>query len=281
MAEQAVLDNTLTEAITKAVEVHDKEVAQQDQSDVVVHEAPSGEGKGEEKLKEDKEAEDQDTEFGKQLIQALRDPQKAEAVIDFLATKAGYTKQTIVSKDDVRDAKKDILGILETNLGDEFKFLAPKLAPAIKESLETLLADHISDIKTRIEKQELHEIQIETATTHTSLAREWFGSDEMPKEVITAMSEAMDEFPPTDPNMTADRYYRRIFSLVAGELGLNRKGSRNQGDRISRNREDSVARNLSSQDRGVTPSTSGNPRKLSLKDAVELAVQQVDQSSKK
>lgn len=271
MAEE-VIDSTLTGAIEKAVETH-----KQDLSDVVVESEESKEEK-----KEPEQAQDPDIENGRILIQALRDPQKAAAVIDYLATQAGYTRQTVQTRQDVKEARDDINEILERNLGDEFKFLAPKLAPAIKESLESLLSsnDNHSDLRARVEKQELKEIQNETASTHVSLANEWFGSDEMPQNVVNAMSAAMDEFPPTDPNMSPERYYRRIFSLAVGELGITKRGSQQRGARISRNLEDSGARNLTSQNRGITPSLSGNPRKLTLKDAVSLAVEQVKQSSK-
>lgn len=282
MAETIEKDATLTSAIEKAVETHDKELGQ-DRSSVQVESA------GEEKAEPEKEAKtepqvDLDAENGKILVQALRDPEKATAVIDFLATKAGYTKATVTTKADAKEAKEEINDILERNLGDEFKFLAPKLAPAIKETVEKLLEGRSdnSDLRARVEKQELKEIQNETAETHVELAQEWFGSDEMPQKVVDAMSAAMDEFPPTDPNMAPSRYYKKIFSLVVGEMGLQKKTQRS--DRVARTREDSVARNLSAQNRGVTPESlesGAGPRKLSLKDAVSLAVEQVAQSSKK
>lgn len=275
-------DVSLTTAIEKAVEVHDKEIAGQDKSSVEV-DSP-GEEKAEEKEPEKEQPQvDLDAENGKILVQALRDPEKAAAVIDFLATKAGYTKGTVTTKAEAKEAKEEINDILERNLGEEFKFLAPKLAPAIKETVEKLLEGRSdnADLRARVEKQELKEIQNETAETHVALAQEWFGADEMPQKVVDAMSSAMDEFPPTDPNMAPSRYYKKIFSLVVGEMGLQKKTQR--GDRVARNREDSVARNLSAQNRGVTPETveGAGPRKMTLKDAVSLAVEQVAQSSKK
>ena len=274
MAETAIeKDATLTEAIKAAVETQDK-------SDVVI-ESKEEEKSEEAKTEEHETAADEEAEQGKVLIQALKDPARSAAVIDFIATQAGYTKQTVQTKADVKEAKEDILGILERNLGEEFKFLAPKLAPAIKESLDSILAQNnpTNELKARIEKQELKEIQTETAETHAAIAQEWFGSDDMPANVIQAMSRAMDDFPPTDPNMAPSTYYRKIFNFVVGDLGLTRKG---KSDRVSRNQSDSVARNLTAQNRGVTPeNTSGGPRKMSLKDAVSLAVEQVDQSSRK
>lgn len=278
MAEET-LDTSLTAAVTKAVEDYREEVPDKD----------GGTDDGDKTAQEDKTTpgeevkEDEDTKNGRLLIQALKDPAQSAAVIDFLATQAGYTKANIQTKADVKEAKEEIESILERNLGDEFKFLVPKLAPAIKESLNSLLEGHDSDIRLRLDQQELKEIQKETAETHNSIAQEWFGSNNMPDNVIKAMSAAMDEFPPTDPKMSPERYYRRIFNMVAGELNLTKKGvSSNRSDRIEKNRKDEVARNLTSQQRGVTPNVSGgNPRKLSLNDAVNLAMEEINQASRK
>lgn len=265
-----IIDETLTGAIEKAVETH-----KQDLSDVVVEKE---EGKEPEKKKEPEPVQDLDAEQGRVLIQALRDPQKAPIVIDFLAQQAGYTKASIQTKQDVRDAKDTINEILERNLGDDFKFLAPKLAPAIKESLETMLSSSSedSDLRQRVEAQELKGIQTETAQTHIELAQEWFGSDDMPVEVVNAMSAAMDEFPPT-ATISPERYYKRIFALACGELGITK--SQRQSDRVNRNMRDSSARNLASQNRGITPNREKQgSHKMSLKDSVQLALDQVDQT---
>lgn len=233
----------------------------------------------------------QDAEQGKVLIRALRDPNTSLQVIDYIARQSGYTK--IETKQEVKAAARDINSILEENLGEEFKFLAPKLGPAIKESLEALLeskqgtsSTQVQALQARLEKQELKEIQQETQKTHVAISQEYFGSDDMPDNVVKAMSKAMDEFPPTDASMTPERYYRRIFQLVSGELGLSKKNARaasgSSSDKITRNQNDSVARNLTSQSRGIVPTEGTNgPRKLSLKDAVQLAVAQVDQQGKK
>lgn len=272
MAEET-LDTSLTDAIEKAVETHEGDKP----TDEKVEESKV-EDKEDTEDEEDHREEDEEVANGRILYRALKDPAKAGAVIDFLATQAGYTKATVATKTDVKEAREDITAILERNLGDEFKFLAPKLAPAIKESLENLLDEHNNDIRTRLDNQELKEIQSETARTHTELAQEWFGSELMPDKVVKAMSAAMDEFPPTDPKMTPERYYKRIFTMVVGELGLTKTGS-SRSDKISKNQRDDVARNLASQNRGVTPSTSGNVKKMSLNDAVSAAVKEI--SSKK
>ena len=280
MAEQETIDSTLTGAIEKAVETH-KEELREDSKDNANNEGEKTADSSKEGEEDKSSSEDADAEQGKILIQALRDPQKAELVIDFLARKAGYTKETVQTKQDVKEARADIKSILEKTLGDDFKFLAPALAPAIKETLDNLLAEKgiesNKDLRARVEKQELKDIQNETVKAHLAISQEWFGSDDMPQNVIKAMSSAMDEFPPTDPNMSPERYYKRIFHLVAGELGLTKKGSSasSKGDKVSRNSTDSAARNLTSQNRGVTPNPDGNPRKMSLNDAVKQAMETV------
>lgn len=267
MAEE-VIDQTLTSVIEQAVEVH-----KQDLSDVKVE---AKEDAKEESPKEEP-IQDLDAEQGKTLIQALRDPEKAPLVIDFLAQQAGYTKATVQNKQDIKDAKDTINEILERNLGEEFKFLAPKLGPAIKESLEAMLTGTDSDLRQRVEAQELRGIQTETAQTHVELAQEWFGSDDMPTEVVNAMSQAMDEFPPT-ATISPDRYYRKIFALACGELGLSKTSAR-RSDRVNRNIQDSGTRSLAAQNRGVSPSREGfKDRKMSLKDSVNLALEQVEQT---
>jgi hypothetical protein len=277
-------ETTLTDAVSRAVESQDKSSVDIETKETQEQETKEPEAKeGEPELSPEDLL---DIQHGRTILQALRDPEKAPLIIDFLARNAGYTKGTIETKQDVREAAADINSILEKNLGEEFKFLAPKLGPAIKETLEAMLKsgqynNDNTDLRARLEKQELKEIQNETLKAHVAISQEWFGSDDMPQNIIQEMSKAMDEFPPTDPNMAPERYYRKIFSLVAGEQGLTKKG-RASVDKISRNQGDRVARDLASQNRGVTPNMDGsNPRKLSLKDAVSLAMEQVEQASRK
>jgi len=273
MPEVEQKDTTLTTAVEKAIESQDK-------SDVIIDKEEDTEKPQE---VETSPQDDEDTINGRLLVQSLKDPQKAAAIVRYLATQYGYTKEDIQTKQDVKEVSKGIEGILEKHLGDDFKFLAPKLGPAIKESLESMLQGNTetANLRERLERQEFKDIQNETSNAHVEIAHEWFGSDEMPDNVVKAMSSAMDDFPPTDPNMSPARYYKKIFSMVAGELGLQKKEQKRQ-DRVERNRQDSGARFLTSQNRGVVPDNAATgARKLSLKDAVSLAMEQVEQSSKK
>ena len=268
---------SLTSAIEKAVETHKEEVQQTTEQQV---ETPSVETKVETPPTVEEPEVDLDAANGKVLIQALRDPEKAAFVIDALARQAGYSK--IESKQEVKEAKDDINAILEKHLGDEFKFLAPKLGPAIKEALENIKTSNadVTDLRQRVERQELQEIRSETERAHTTIAREYFNADDMPDNVVAAMDKAMDTFQPS-ADMTPEQYYRKIFYMVVGELGITKKSPRGQAV-SERNRSDSAVRQLTSQDRGIVPDTKrGNAKPMSLKDSVRAAIQQVDAQQNK
>lgn len=276
---------TLTEAIEQAVEKIP--MPGQDLSEQV---APVKETETKTEVKEStKESEeaplDLDAENGRTLIQALRDPERAAVVIDFLAKQAGYTKGELASatKTEVKEAGTDITKILEEELGDEFKFLAPKFGKALDRYLKNLQVDdsRTATLEARIENAERREIEVEVSRAHTNLAQTYFGSDEMPENVVTEMSRAMDKFPATDPKQTPSDYYNDVFIYVVGKLGLQKK-SATRSERIERNRADAPARNLSATNRGITAGPNGSrPRKMGLRDAVELAVEQVESATRK
>src|SRR5215467_15707811 len=212
MATTAEQDVSLTKAVEQAVKT--RELESQDKSSVQVPEKQSEQEETEQQEEEEKEQEtpqgdwDEEATQGKTLIQALKDPTKAPLVVDFLARQLGYTKGENKTQTEV---KKDIQEVIAEHLGEEFKFLAPKLTPAIKEAVKQILderGDTSADLRERVNKAELRELESEAARTHVELAQEWFGSNDMPANVIQAMSQAMDDLPPTNPNMAAATYYR-------------------------------------------------------------------------
>lgn len=280
MADTAI---PLTAAIEKAVETHKEEIAQ-DQSAVKVEQI---ETTTEPPVVEEEPVVDEEAEQGRILVQALKDPARAGQVIEFLAKQAGYTKSEIKTTQDVKEVKADITAILKEELGEEFAFLAPKFGKALERALKEVKVENtqtpdprIDSLQERVNAQENKEIQTAIAEVHTQLAQDFFGSDDMPQNVITAMSKAMDEFPPTDPSMSPKIYYRKIFSLVAGELGLQkRQGTRVQT--IERNKTDAPVRQLSANKRGLTPINPGVESKMTLQQAVELAQKQVDKALSK
>lgn len=271
---------TLESAITQAVETHQAELPG---SEAPVEQVPAVESTKEEVEVTEKPELDQDAEQGRLLVQAFRDPSKAGILIDYIARTNGYTKGAIETPKDVKEAKADITKILEEELGEELKFIAPKLGKALDRYLENVRSSNMSpeleNLRGRVENQERQQIEQEVGKVHTAIANEYFGSDDMPIEVAQALSRAMDEFPPPE-NSTPATYYRKIFNFVAGERGLTKQTVK-QGERVIKNLKDTPARQLAATNRGVTPSVEGNARKMSLGDAVNKAVAEINEKSGK
>lgn len=280
---------TLENAIQTAIETHKADLPSQDQSSIEVPEVEETQQTQEEEQTQSEVVPpelDEETLQGRDLVRALKDPTKAPFVIDWLARQNGYTKDTVSTKKDVVEAKKDLTSILEEELGSDLKFMAPKLGKALEKYLGSIQkepssedSDTLKNLRERVESTERREIQAELLQTHTSIAKEFFGTDDMPANVATAMSKAMEEFPPNNANVEPKVYYRKIFNFVIGELGLQ-KSTSNQRDRSANNRAN-VPSNLTRTQKGVTPNMDGNPRKMSLEQSVRLALEQVEQGSKK
>lgn len=280
---------TLENAIQTAIETHKADLPSQDQSglDNAVDDAQQQQAEPEPEPEPEVVPElDEETLQGRDLVRALKDPTKAPFVIDWLARQNGYTKDTVSTKKDVVEAKKDLTSILEEELGADLKFMAPKLGKALEKYLDSIKkepssedSDTLKNLRERVESTERREIQAELLQTHTAIAKEFFGTDDMPTNVASAMSKAMEDFPPNNANVEPKVYYRKIFNFVIGELGLQ-KSTSNQRDRAASNRAN-VPSNLTRTQKGVTPDPNGNPRKMSLEQSVRLALEQVEQGSKK
>lgn len=272
--------STLTEAIEQAVEKTPAPLSQdlsETQNEVVEEKViPAVEATA-------VETSDPEVEQGLMLVRALKDPQQAVVVIDYLAKQAGYTKSEI-KKTPTNEVKEDLTAILKEELGDEFAFLATRIG----KGLDRYLKDNIKvddsrtqSLEARIEIAEKREIESEISKTHSSLAQEFFGADDMPENVIQEMNRAMDKFPASDPNQAPAEYYKDIFTFVSGKLNLQKR-SGGRADRVTQNRADAPARNLSATNRGITAEPNGSKaRKMGLKDAVQLAMEQVEEASNK
>lgn len=237
---------------------------------------------GEESPESDPSAFDLDAVQGKQLIQGLRDPAQRALIVDFLAKQAGYTKRELKAAEP-EDVKADVVKMLEEELGPEFKFLAPKIGNGLKRYLDSIKPANnpdLEDIKTTKERLDAIErvtIQREIESTHSALAKEYFNSTDMPDKVIKKMTQAMKLFPPSDSSIKPDTYYRKIFGMVAHEMGISKKSAS-----ASKDSNRGPASQMGASNRGVTPKTGvASNGKMSLTQAIEAAINEVGDGSEK
>lgn len=220
---------------------------------------------------------DVDIEQAKLLYKALKDPTQAPIVIKFMAEQAGYSK--VETKAEVKEAKGEIVDILKETLGSEFDFLAEKLAPGIERILTQKLQESQEDIRARLEEQERDKLSDQSAKTLTKLSREFFDADDVPTDFANKMSTMMDKIPPTE-GMSVSDYMESIFYQVVGREGVTRKGKSTAAtqEKTNKNRNDAPSR-LASAGSSPSATASGNPKKMSIDEAVKLAVEQAKEKS--
>ena len=237
-------------------------------------------------------AEDEDKEKGKpaestdvekaqalELWNSLKDPERAPAIVEFIAKQAGYTKAELKaaekSVEQTEIVKNDIQDILRESLGADLTEVADRLAVAIGKILDKKLPEATADLRAKEIAREsaIHEQAAENETK--SISEEYFLGKGIPADVEEAMTKLMDEMPPS-ATISADKYVRKIFNSVAGERGLTKQSQTQQQTR-DKNKSDAVSRLASSKTAtGQIPDkgTLGAGGKKSLDQIVEDAMQQ-------
>lgn len=210
-------------------------------------------------------------EQARQLFAALKNPEQAPTVLDFLAKQGGYTK--VETKADVKEAKKDIVGQLKEALGPDMDYLAEKLGPVIDKYLGEKLEENTKDIRQKVEATEEAKHREEATAAMGKLAKDNFNADEIPDNVAQEMNRLMDNFPPPNVKgkgvMPTGEYLEYIYHMAAGKLGIQ-PTNKQQEDRRSRNRNDAPSRLASGASaKGVSPS--GDAGKFTTLDAAVRA----------
>lgn len=237
------------------------------------------------KKDETKESELNETEQiqAQQLFKALKDPEQAPQIIEFIAKQAGYGK--IETPKEAQEAKDAVLEALQESLGPDFEFLTPKLSKAINKILETKLTEHTRDIREDIAQEREAKIRTETTSAYTTISQKYFGKDEMPQNIMSEMSKLMEYYKPA-AGMNVSEYLNDMLQTAAARLDIDIKKvkqTNQNNERISKNRNDAVGR-LASERGAVTESkVIGTPqnRKLSLNEAIEKAEAEIAEKIEK
>lgn len=264
---------TRKEAIGKAIESTDESEKKESPAEKPDKPVEPAKPEQEKESKEVNQEEQELTEQGRQLILALRDPQKAGVVIKFLAEQHGYSK--IETPKEVKEAKNEIVEDLKESLGTEFEFLADKLAPGIEKILKKQLAASQADIREQFKVQEAEKLRTQSASALENLSDSFFGKGEiLPDEVAKEMSKYMDRVQP-NPTSSVKEYVEDAFHSAIGKLGLV-KTDKDKKERISRNRNDASSRLNGAPER--VPSDDnirGNPKPMSRQQAIQAAIDSV------
>ena len=203
------------------------------------------------------------------FYKGLQDPEKAPHLIEFVAKSAGYSK--IETKAELKEAKRDIKGILKEKLGDEFEPLYERLGPALEEILTEKLEEATKGIREDIQSEKKEKLESEYLGIMNGIVKDYNYGDDLPSDITKEMQSIMEEFDPK-PGMSMDKYLKSIHNLALINLG---KSTNKPNARTERNRLDAPSRLAS--ERGGSPGEGvAIPKKMGLDAAVKAAVDEVE-----
>lgn len=229
----------------------------------------------EETLTDDEALSEEEAKQALEFWKALKDPVKGTAVVEFLAKQAGFSKPPETKKEAETQADK-ITDIIKEEFGEDMAFLVPKLSAAIKrilkEEVETTVLSKTEDLRSHLERQEEQKIVDAGNVKQKAIAKEFFGADELPANVLTHMNKLMDEINPS-PKMGMDKYIQTLFDLTVVQLKLKPKA---QSERIDRNRTNAPSRLANERAAGASTETTNGSKKINLDSAIKLAMDDIE-----
>lgn len=253
----SVDSNSVAEAFNKAVE------------DAKPKEEPKVEAKPEaEETAEEPKATDGLTDEERQhainLFGLLKNKDTALETVTLLAKQAGLIK----TQTEAKEAAKTIVDVLREELGEEYSFMADKLAPAIAKITKTLVDENTKEIKAQFTAAEEAKVAKEVENGLAALAEAFDDAETYYKDIY----ELMDEIPP-GPKATADSYFKKLYYIAKGQASEKSKPAMLK-ERVERNRNDAGAR-VASEGKGRTVKGEPSSTPLTLTQAVQKALEEV------
>lgn len=221
----------------------------------------------EEEVEEETGEEAEEREAATRLYAALKNPKTAKAVIQSLAAEAGLLNTPAEKK----EAKSTILDILSDSLGDEYKFLAPKLGPAI----EKILGDQEKRIGDRFQEAQMREVERETNFAVQQFSGE-FKDFSLHQPAIIKLMEKY-----TPGNGVTQREYLTDLYHLAKTQATNNKSTEKKSEKIEKSRND-IPGQLSGKSVGGSDkeNTSNSGRPLTRKQAIAQALDDIQSGDK-
>lgn len=235
---------------------------EKDPAEIIEEKPPSEEKeKEEEKEVEETEEEASERESATRLYNALKDPKTAKQVIRSLAAEAGLL-ETLADK---KEAKSSILDILSESLGEEYKFLAPKLGPAI----EKILGEQEKRIGDKFQEAQMREVERETNTAVVEVSKQ-FKDFELFQPAIIKL---MEQITP-GKDMTQREYLTKLYKLAKVEASEG-KTSEKKSEKIEKSRNDIPGQLHGKSVGGSDKSNTKSERPLTQRQAIAQALDEL------
>jgi enamine deaminase RidA (YjgF/YER057c/UK114 family) len=205
----------------------------------------------------------------KKLYKSLKDPSTALSVVSSLAGQMGLLqgRNAPETKQEIKEAKKDVKAILKGALGDEYSFLSDRIGNALDEIFEqerTVQEEALKDLNNQ-------QVQRDALTAMNALNDRTKGDS---RKYEAKMVELAKEILPA-AGTTMTKYLDMLYSLAsAGKQASTVKNEIN--DKIRRNANDVTGR-LRTGGGGPKDNIGFDPnKKYNLKQSIAIAAKQLE-----
>ncbi len=171
---------------------------------------------------------EEETKEAKALFKLLKDPSTQKETLRVLAERAGLLKSDTSPKQQEKTVKT-ILSILEEDLGDNLKFIAPQLA----KSLEKILEQERQTQTERFTQLEADRVSNSVEIAKDKLSRETKGDS---GKLWPKMESLSDKIKPAEGSSPYE--YLKILYTLASADGQKSTIKREVNDKINKNAKD-------------------------------------------
>lgn len=209
----------------------------------------------------------QETLEGVNLAKALKDPTLGPALIDYLATKSGYTKGEL--KAALKEPENTTLvDDLTDALPPGFEYLGEKLLPAIKKYVDSKVASDTKDIRETANAAQIRHLEGVIESAQTDFAKQFYDGKPLPNELLTEVNMLSNIYTP-QPGADPKDHVLNLLHMAKGRVGTAKTSTTKTPVKQANN---SVPNVLAAQKTVTPPSGNGKPQKLTLKESVDQAL---------
>lgn len=210
----------------------------------------------------------QETQEGINLARALKDPTLGPALIDYLATKSGYTKGELKAALKEPD-KETLIDDLSEALPPGFEYLGEKLLPAIKKYVDSKVEANTKDIRETANAAQIRHLEGVITDAQIDFSKQYYDGKALPNDLLTEVNRLSNIYTP-QPGADPKDHVLNLLHMAKGRVGTTKASN----TKTPAKQANASVPNVLAAQKTVTPTSSGNgkPQKLTLKESVDQAL---------
>lgn len=211
---------------------------------------------------------DDERNQGINLAKALKDPTLGPALIDYLATQAGYTKGEIKKAVQTGNTES-IVDDLADALPPGFEYLGEKLLPAIKKLVENQVEAKTKDIRESASAAQLKHLEGVITDAQKEFSTQYYDGKDLPESLMKEVNRLSNIYTP-QPGADPKDHVLNLLHMAKGRVAT----TKNDKSIPAKKQASANVPNILASQKTVTPATSGNgkPTKMSLKESTDAAL---------